>query len=287
LLPQLGNVRAAGEALGRADWGWLAATVLTGLVAIVLSAVSVMGASLTPLPFWRTTLVQLGAAFTGRTTPGGVGFFGINVAFMERLGIRRAHAVGVAALNIAATGVVGGIWSVGGAFSLGSSGLLPGISVPHGWPVVAAAAAVAVAAGALLGSPFGRRKFVRPAVRVSRQLVTTLRQPRQAVQLFGGAAGYLAVSGAGLVTSLAAFGHPVSVPAVLTVFVIGHTFGHIIPTPGGIGAVESLMVAGLTALGTPPTTAVLAVLVSRVLTYWLPILPGIVTFRFLQHQNVI
>ncbi|GAB2995931.1 membrane protein [Amycolatopsis acidiphila] len=287
LLPQLTQVRAVGEALGRADWGWLAATVLTGLAAIVLAAVSIMGASLDPLPFWRTTLVQLAAAFTGRTTPGGVGFFGINIAFMERLGIRRAHAVGVAALNIAATGVLGGIWSVAGAFGLGSSGLLRGISVPHGWPVVGAVAALVVVAGAVLGSPFGRRKFVRPAVRVGRELGTTLRQPRRAAQLFGGAAGYLAVSGAGLATSLAAFGHPVPVAAVLTVFVIGHTFGHIIPTPGGIGAVESLTVAGLTALGTPPTTAVLAVLVSRVLTYWLPILPGIAAFRYLQHRNVI
>lgn len=287
LLPQLANLRAVGDALSAADWRWLAATVLAGLLAIVLSAVSMRGASLAPLPFWRTTLVQVAAAFTGRTTPGGVGFFGINIAFMERLHIRRSAALGVAVLNIAATGVVGGIWSVAGAFGLGTSGLLRGLSVPHGWPVAAAVAGLVVVVAVVLASPFGRRRVVRPAVRVARELGTTMRQPRRAVQLFGGAAAYLGLSGAGLATSLAAFGYPVPVAAVLTVFVIGHTFGHIIPTPGGIGAVESLTVAGLTALGTPPTTAVLAVLTSRVLTYWLPIVPGIATFRYLQHRGAI
>lgn len=287
LLPQLANVRAVGDALTHADWRWLAVTVVTGLLAIVLSAVSMRGASLVPLPFWRTTLVQLGAAFTGRTTPGGVGFFGINIAFMERLGIRRSHAVGVAMLNIAATGVIGGIWSVAGAFGLGTSGLLTGISVPLGWPVIAGVAGLVVVAGIVLGSPFGRRKLIRPAVRVGRELAATMRQPRRAVELFGGATAYLVLSGAGLATSLAAFGYPVPVLAVLTVFVIGHTFGHIVPTPGGIGAVESLTIAGLAAVGTPPTAAVVAVLTSRVLTYWLPILPGIATFRYLQHQGTI
>jgi undecaprenyl-diphosphatase len=164
---------------------------------------------------------------------------------------------------------------------------------------------VLVVAAAVLASPYGRRKAVRPGVRIVKDLAATLRQPVRAAQLFGGAAAYLAVSGLGLVTSLAAFdhspghfpghaafdyaafGHSVPVFAVLTVFVLGQTFGHIIPAPGGLGAVESLMVGGLVALGIPPTTSVAAVLTSRLLTYWLPVLPGIATFRYLQHRRII
>ena len=287
LLPQLSSLRAVLDSLWRADWVWLVITVATGLVAIVFAAVSMMGASLTRLPFWRTSAVQLAAAFTGRTTPGGVGFFGINIAFMERLDIRRSRAVGVSVLNITATGVLGGIWSVLGAFALGTAGLLHGISIPHSLPVLAVTAAAVVAAAVLFASPFGRRRIIRPAVQVVRELAATLRHPRRAVELFGGAAAYLLVSGLGLATSLAAFGVAVPLFAVLTVFVIGQTFGHIIPTPGGLGAVESLMVGGLAALGIAPATAVAAVLTSRLLTYWLPVLPGIAVFRYLQHRNVI
>lgn len=287
LLPQLANLRGVFQSLAQADWGWLAISTATGLVAIVLAAVSIIGASWTPLPFWRTTAVQVAAAFTGRTTPGGVGFFGINIAFMERIDIRRSRAVGVTMLNVAATGVLGGIWSVVGAFGLGTAGVLTGIAVPHGWPVVAGLLGAVAIVAAVLASPFGRRRFVRPGLQVISELVTTLSQPRRAIQLFGGAAGYLAVSGLGLVTSLAAFDSHVPVFAVLTVFVIGQTFGHIIPTPGGLGAVESLMVGGLAALGIAPTTAVAAVLASRLLTYWLPVLPGIAVFRYLQHRDIV
>jgi undecaprenyl-diphosphatase len=231
--------------------------------------------------------VQLAAAFTGRTTPGGIGFFGINIAFMERLGIRRSSAVGVTMLNMAATSVIGGIWCLIGVFGIGVSGLLHDVQIPHGWPVLGAAVGVLVVATAVLWSPFGRRKFVGPGLRVARELLGALRRPLRAVQLFGGVTGYLMISGLGLAASLAAFDVHVPVLAVIAVFVIGQTLGHIAPIPGGLGPTEALMVAGLTALGTAPTVAVATVLTSRLLTYWLPVLPGIVTFRYLQHHGMV
>jgi undecaprenyl-diphosphatase len=47
------------------------------------------------------------------------------------------------------------------------------------------------------------------------------------------------------------------------------------------------LVAGLTAVGIPTSTAIAAALVSRVLSFWLPVLPGIVAFRLLQHRGAI
>jgi uncharacterized protein (TIRG00374 family) len=95
------------------------------------------------------------------------------------------------------------------------------------------------------------------------------------------------VSGLGLVASLAAFDAQISVLAVITVFVVGQTLGHVAPIPGGLGPTEALMVAGLTALGVAPTVAVASVLANRLLTYWLPVLPGIAMFRYLQHHAVV
>ena len=43
------------------------------------------------------------------------------------------------------------------------------------------------------------------------------------------------------------------------------------PTPGGVGAVEAALIAGLTATGVPDEQAVPAVLVYRVATFWLPV----------------
>jgi undecaprenyl-diphosphatase len=287
LLPQLSGLREVVGSLRGANWGWLIASVVTGLLAIMMSSVSIIGSSVTRLPFWRTTAVQLAVAFTGRTTPGGVGFFGINIAFMERLGIRRAQAVGVTLLNLAATGAVGALWCVIGGFALGSSGVLRGVSIPHSWPVLVGASAALVIAGIVVGSPWGRRRLVRPSWEMARGLLPVLRSPVRAIELFGGAGAYLLFSGLGLAASLAAFGARVPVAEVLVVFVVAQTLGHLAPIPGGLGAVEGLMVAGLTAVGVAPAASVAAVLTSRLLTYWLPVLPGIATFRYLQHRGMV
>ncbi|RCW44495.1 undecaprenyl-diphosphatase [Halopolyspora algeriensis] len=287
LLPRLSDMSGVLEELRRAHWGWLAAAVATGILAIPMSALSLLGSSRTPLPFWRTTAVQVAAAFTGRTTPGGAGFFGINLIYIERLGLRRSSAVGITVLNQAGTGAVAVLFSVIGVFVTGSSGVPRNLSIPTGWPVVLAAAGILVLIGVLVASPFGRRRIVQPSREVARELLDTLRHPVRAAQLFGGALGYLLISGFGLVASLAAFHPDFSVAAVLTVFVIGNTIGHLVPSPGGLGAVEAAMIGGLGAVGIAPATSVTAVLVSRLLTYWLPVLPGIAMFRYLQHHEII
>lgn len=287
LLPQLTSLSGVVGSLRQADWTWLGVATATGFAAIVLSGVSIQGSSRLSLPFWRTVAVQLAAAFTGRTTPGGIGFFGINIAYLERLGVRRAVAAGVTVLNLAAAGVVAGVVCVVGILGVGGSGTVPGVSIPTGWPVLFTVIGIVVALGVVLGSPVGRRRILRPTLDVAGQLWATLHDPVRAVQLFGGSLGSLVCSAFGLAASLAAFQPHFPLLGVLTVFVIGQTLGHLVPVPGGLGAVEAVTIAGLTTLGIASTTAVAAVLTSRLLTYWLPVLPGIAMFRYLQHHAVI
>jgi undecaprenyl-diphosphatase len=287
LLPQLTSLSGVVGSLREADWTWLAVATATGFAAIVLSGISIQGSSRLSLPFWRTVAVQLAAAFTGRTTPGGIGFFGINIAYLERLGVRRAVAAGVTVLNLAATGVVAAVVCVVGILGVGGSGTVPGVSIPTGWPVLFAVVGIGVVLGVVVGSPVGRRRVLRPTLDVAGQLWATVHDPLRAVQLFGGSLGYLVCSAFGLAASLAAFQPHFPLLGVLTVFVIGQTLGHLVPVPGGLGAVEAVTIAGLTTLGVASTTAVAAVLTSRLLTYWLPVLPGIAIFRYLQHHAVI
>ena len=51
------------------------------------------------------------------------------------------------------------------------------------------------------------------------------------------------------------------------------------PTPGGLGALEAALVAGFTGVGMESGVAVAAVLSYRLVTYWLPILPGWISFH--------
>jgi uncharacterized protein (TIRG00374 family) len=59
------------------------------------------------------------------------------------------------------------------------------------------------------------------------------------------------------------------------------------PTPGGLGAIEAALVAGLTGIGLPPGPAVSAVLTYRLATYWLPGVPGWAALRLLQRRGYV
>ncbi|HET8602069.1 MAG TPA: lysylphosphatidylglycerol synthase domain-containing protein [Segeticoccus sp.] len=290
LLPQLSSIDEVLASLRRADWRWIAVAVATGFLGVLASGVTVIGSSRRKLPFWKTMAVQLAAAFTGRTTAAGIGFYGINIVYLERIGLRRTHAVGVIFLNRAVVGIITGVATAVGILVIGSAVPVGDFSLPS-WPILLIAGVVLAIIVAVLVSPWGRRKVWHPMLNSLRELlaelVPTLRDPVRASQLFGGTVLFIVLQAAGLAATLAAFNPHFNLLAVLAVYVVGSTLGQLAPTPGGLGTVEAATVAGLTAVGVGPTAAVAAVLASRLLTFWLPALPGLVTFRLLQHHDVV
>ena len=96
--------------------------------------------------------------------------------------------------------------------------------------------------------------------------------------LFGGSAGITAAQAFVLVACLEAVQARFAALTVVAVFVGGSAVAAVAPTPGGLGALEAALVAGLAQIGVPTTKAVAAVLMSRIIGYWLPVLPGWVAF---------
>ena len=69
------------------------------------------------------------------------------------------------------------------------------------------------------------------------------------------------------------------------VFLAGNALGSAAPTPGGVGAVEAALTVGLIAAGLPKEAAAPAVLLFRLLTFWLPVLPGWLAFNHLTRKG--
>jgi uncharacterized protein (TIRG00374 family) len=61
-------------------------------------------------------------------------------------------------------------------------------------------------------------------------------------------------------------------------YVVAYAIGTLAPTPGGLGAVEGILIAVYVSFGVPSATAVAVVLVYRLINFWLPILPGFVAY---------
>ena len=75
--------------------------------------------------------------------------------------------------------------------------------------------------------------------------------------------------------------------AIAIVFLAGATLGQAAPTPGGLGAVEVALTTGLVAAGVAAGPALFAVLLFRLLTFWLPVIPGWFALKSLQRHNLL
>jgi uncharacterized protein (TIRG00374 family) len=85
--------------------------------------------------------------------------------------------------------------------------------------------------------------------------------------------------------ALAAFGAHASFEKVALVYLAGSAIASAAPTPGGLGAVEAALVAGLTATGVASGPAIAGVLTFRLATFWIPTLPGWVAFTKMRRRG--
>jgi len=151
-------------------------------------------------------------------------------------------------------------------------------------------ALVAALAGLVLATRRGRR-FAKtrllPGLRSAATLRTVAASPVKLTLLTGGSALITLAYIGGLVASVRAFGGRAGIAEIGAVYLGAAVIAAASPTPGGLGAIEAALVAGLTGIGVPPGPAVSAVLAYRLATYWLPVLPGWLCLRFLQNRQYI
>jgi uncharacterized membrane protein YbhN (UPF0104 family) len=74
-----------------------------------------------------------------------------------------------------------------------------------------------------------------------------------------------------------AFGDSPPTAVLVQAFFVG-MLGNLLPMPGGVGGVEGGMIASFVAFGVDGGLAVVAVLVFRAFTFWLPLIPGVIAY---------
>jgi undecaprenyl-diphosphatase len=164
---------------------------------------------------------------------------------------------------------------------------ISGPDVPDRWPILVGVIVVLTLAGVIRWGALLRRR-VAPAVRnAAIALFSTMRQPRAGLALIVGSAGVTAGYALALVAAARAFGVGLPVTTITAIYLGGSAVASVAPTPGGLGALEASLVAGLTAAGAPSGPVIAAVLVYRLVTYWLPVLPGAVAYRALRTRGAL
>jgi undecaprenyl-diphosphatase len=289
LIPQLTDVAGMVRQLRDANWAWVAVTVVLSLISYIGASISLMSFAPSRVPARDAFEVSLAGSFVNRITPAGVGGMGLNVRYLQKRGADTVEAASRLGVN-SLLGVVIHL-SLTLLFLLwaGKEGSfdfrLPKV------PVLVALLVVLVAAGVVSLLPWGRHRLLGPAVRALghawRGVVDLAREPAHLGGMVLGGTLITVSYLCGLYAAVMAFGGGLAFSAVGAVYLAGSAIGQAAPTPGGLGAVEAALIAGLVGVGLDKEVAVPAVLLFRLATFWLPILPGWATFSRLTHRHLI
>lgn len=71
------------------------------------------------------------------------------------------------------------------------------------------------------------------------------------------------------------------------VYLVASSLAALVPSPGGFGGLDITLVAGMIAVGAPSTTALATVLGYRLITVWVPLVPGALVFAMLLRRKIL
>ncbi|GAA1904190.1 lysylphosphatidylglycerol synthase domain-containing protein [Streptomyces sodiiphilus] len=276
------------DVVDRADWGWALAAGAFATLTYFAAAVSLLGFVPEKVSYLRTVLAQVAGSFVKLVAPAAIGGVALNARYLQRSGVRPGHAVASVGANQ--------LFGLGAHVSLlltfayltgtqHTPTLSPSRTVIAGLLTVAVLVLIITAVPAL-------RKFISERVRslfagVVPRMLDVVQRPQK---LLAGIGGMLLMTLAFVMcldASVRAFGGELSYATIAVVFLAGNALGSAAPTPGGLGAVEGALIAGLVAFGLPFDTAAPAVLLFRLVTFWLPVLPGWLAFTQLTRKEAI
>jgi uncharacterized protein (TIRG00374 family) len=287
LLSQLTQVQF-GQVVGQANWAWVGGAAVFSALTYFAAAMALLGFVPEKVPFPRTVVAQVAGSFVKLVAPAAVGNVALNARFLQRSGVRPGHAVA----------------SVGASqlFGLGSHvtlllffGYLTGTehtpTLSPSRTVIAGLLAAAVLVLIVTAIP-ALRRFVSNRLRslfagVVPRMLDVVQRPRKLVTGIGGMLLMTLLFVMCLDACVRAFGHDPSYASIAVVFLAGNALGSAVPTPGGLGAVEAALIAGLITFGVPKEIATPAVLLFRLLTLWLPVGPGWLSFTHLTRKGAL
>lgn len=304
-LPQVAGLDETWGRLSKGDPWWLGAAVLFELASYA-GYVAFFRGVFAGAEFrigWRGSydITMAGVAATRLLATAGVGGIALTSWALSRSGMARRELVsGLTTFYVALYGVfMIALVLVGSGLR---TGILPG-SAPFGVTVVPAAfggAVIAVALGiALLPADLERRvrgllpgreraaewagRVAAAGAAVSGGVRGALRMLLRGDPALLGALAWWACDIGVLWASFHAFGEPPALAVVVMAYFTG-MFGNVLPLPGGVGGVEGGMIAALLAFGVSGGLAVVAVLSYRAFAFWLPTIPGALSYLRLRHS---
>jgi uncharacterized membrane protein YbhN (UPF0104 family) len=291
LITQLAEIgfRTIAEEVGKADPAWVVVALILAQATFIPSGISVRGGVPTPLPLLPCIVLQSAIKFINLTVPSSAGRIGMNLRFLQRMGVPPAEAVAAGAIDDVSNTIV-----QAALFLL----TLPFVHVdvdtsqfegagPDTRLLLAIVVAIVVSVVLVLAVPKLHDKVV-PGVRSALSgLWSVARVRRKRVELFGGTIAAELLYALALGATCLAYGVDLNLAQLVFINTAASVLSSLIPVPGGIGAAEASLSAGLIAVGVDESTALAIAITQRLCTFYLPPIWGYVSLRWLSRKGYI
>jgi uncharacterized membrane protein YbhN (UPF0104 family) len=278
--------------LGSADGEWLTAACLAATMTWVSSAVAQQGAVIQLLPPGRLLAAQFAASAANHVLPAGVGGNAVNLRFLVRRGLSPTCALAALAVRAAAA-VVGRVVLLLIVLAIFPDALhirrvVSGRPTLPDHPLLLAIGGAVALVGGFLLLRYARRLGARLrefAASVAHDIRAVHANPARIAALWGGSLAFPAMHAAVVVSVVRAVHAPVPVSGVVVAYLCASTATGWVPTPAGLGSLDAALALALVTAGASPVTATSAVLGYRLLTAWLPLVPGVVVLAVLVRRR--
>jgi glycosyltransferase 2 family protein len=291
VITQLAEIgfRTIADELSEADLAWVVLALILAQTAFIGSAVSVRGAVRTPLALLPCVVLQSAIKFVNLTVPSSAGRIGMNLRFLQQMGVPRGEAVAAGAVDdVSETMVQAGLFALTipfvnvdidtGQFHGGGpdTRLLVGIGV-----------ALLISAVVVLAVPKLHDKVVPEVKGALSGLWSVARDRRKRVELFGGNVLSELSYALALGAACLAYGVDLNLAQLVFINTSASVLSSLIPVPGGIGAAEATLSAGLIAMGVDESTAFAIAITQRLSTFYLPPIWGYLSLRWLGRRGYV
>jgi glycosyltransferase 2 family protein len=274
-----------------ASWAWIVLGFLVAQLPRVTQALSTLGSVPSEMPFGPVYGLQLATGYMNVALPSGLARMAVNIRFFQRQGLSAPTAIASGVIDsLASTVVQAPLLAVLLIFTESSLPLdLP--SPPTGglrtllWVLLGAL--VVSVAGVVIVRRF--RSTISERIRRwwpdVRGAVSAIRASHKLALLLLGSLGTDILFAIALGLFVRSFGYHVNLAALLVINISVSLLASFIPVPGGVGVAEFGLTLGLTSAGMTPETAIAAVLLYRISTFYLPPIWGFPAMLWLQRNR--
>jgi uncharacterized membrane protein YbhN (UPF0104 family)/tRNA A-37 threonylcarbamoyl transferase component Bud32 len=291
LITQLGEIGfgTIADEVGKASPAWVIVALILAQSSFIGSGISVRGAVMTPLALLPCIVLQSAIKFINLTVPSSAGRIGMNLRFLQRMGAPLPQALAAGAVDDASETIV-----QTGLFLL----VLPFVHVdvntsqfkgagPSSRLVIAIAVALAISVVVVLAVPKLHAKVVPPVRSALSGLWSVARNRKKRLELFGGNVASELLYALALGATCLAYGINLNLGQLVFINTAASVLSSLIPVPGGIGAAEAALSAGLIAMGVDESTAFAIAITQRLSTFYLPPIWGYLSLRWLSRKGYV